>query len=321
MTTFVVALACAVLLTGAVTAGLGRLGVIDVPNHRSSHVRPVPRGGGAAVVPSVALALALTSSWDRALLTTLLAAAALGLVGLLDDLRDVPAVARLVAQVALAVPVSIALLRPELAEVGGLLSVSAVAVAVVWLTGFVNVFNFMDGSNGTAALTAAVAGGWFAWVGSAEGSPALQAGGLALAGAVLGFLPWNFPRARVFMGDVGSYSVGTLIGCLAIVTWAETGSVLMALAPTCVFLCDTTVTLVRRVAEGKPPMTAHREHVYQRLTATAGSPVPALATSGAAVACVLAAGAAPALLCVLLWAAVLAAYVSLPRFARLAARA
>lgn len=316
MTALGIALASGMVLTGILTGTLGRFGVIDVPNHRSSHVQPVPRGGGAAILLSVALALTLTSAWTETLAYGAAGALVLGCVGLIDDLRSIPARTRLLLQVAVASACSGAVVL--LGEVGGpLVAIGAAILAVVWLTGFVNVYNFMDGANGVAGLTALIAGVWYLSLGPAGGSTALTVGGAALAGASAGFLPWNFPRARVFMGDVGSYSVGFLLGYLALIAFLDTRSFVHALAPVSVLLIDTSVTLARRIARGEPAMTAHRDHAYQRLSPDiGGSPRAGLLISGATIAC-LAAVMLPVLACLLVWGLVLGGYMCAPRvFAR-----
>ena len=147
--------------------------------------------------------------------------------------------------------------------------------------GYVNAFNFMDGINGISAMSAAVAGGWYAWLGLDTSTPSLVVLGLALAGAAIGFLPWNLPRARVFLGDVGSYGVGMLIAGLAVMAMASGGSILEAVAPLVVYIADTAWALLKRIWRGDSWHQAHREHVYQRLV-DAGWPHAGAATLVAA---------------------------------------
>lgn len=310
-----VALTTSVVSVGMVAELLARHGILDVPNHRSSHARPVPRGGGVAVLPCAALGVAAGQSWSLPEVVTLVSAAALGVVGLIDDLRDVTAHVRLLAQLFLT-GMAAAVLLSSTSGLEGVAMGTAVAVATVWLTGFVNVYNFMDGANGVAAFMACASGGWFAFVGYDRGAEALTFLGLALCGAAVGFLPWNFPRARVFLGDVGSYSIGMAIGCLALLTVTTTHSLIAAVAPVCVFLTDTTLTLVRRAARGEPVMSAHREHVYQRLSAVPGSPWAAIATAAATLACLVVAATLPWILCLVAWGGILLAYASLPAWTR-----
>ena len=311
----VVALIFSLVSVGVTTRSLQRYGILDVPNARSSHASPIPRGGGLVVLPSVVLGVAAAQAWSTSVVATLLGAAALGIVGLSDDVRDIAAPVRLAAQLVVSA-VTAAVLLSSVDALSAVAIVVATMASMMWLTGFVNVYNFMDGANGIAGLMAAASGGWFAYVGHDQGVEALTFLGLGLCGAALGFLPWNFPRARVFLGDVGSYSIGMTIGCLALVTVATTNSLIVAVAPACVFLADTSITLVRRAARGEPVMSAHREHVYQRLTAVPGSPWPAVVVTTATLACLVAAVALPGVLCLVAWASILVAYSSAPAWNR-----
>lgn len=310
----VVALIFSFVSVGVTARSLQRYGILDVPNARSSHASPVPRGGGLVVLPSAALGVAVAQSWSTSVVATLLGAAALGIVGLSDDVRDIAAPVRLVAQLVVTA-ITAAVLISSVHAWGGVAAVAVTTASTMWLTGFVNVYNFMDGANGVAGLMAAASGGWFAYVGHDQGVEALTFLGLALCGAALGFLPWNFPRARVFLGDVGSYSIGMTIGCLVLVAAATTHSLIVALAPACVFLTDTSLTLVRRAARGESVMSAHREHVYQSLTPVPGSPWPAFVTTTATLACLVAAAALPGVFCLVAWAGILVAYASAPAWA------
>jgi UDP-GlcNAc:undecaprenyl-phosphate GlcNAc-1-phosphate transferase len=305
------ALASAVV-TGVVAALLPRLGVVDVPNHRSSHARPVPRGGGVGVMAGVAVGL-LVAPPDHHLAVGLVGAVVLAVVGFVDDIRSLPAVVRLAAQLGVGAPATAVLVH----DLGFDLPVAltTAAVATVWLTGYVNVFNFMDGANGLAGLSALIAGACFAWVGSVESQATLLAGGTVLLGAAAGFLPWNFPVARIFLGDVGSYSVGFLIAWLAMVGVLTTDRFVWCLAPTVLVLVDTSLTLVRRARRNESLMEAHREHVYQRLSPVPGSPLPAVVASLFSAAFV-AAAALPTFAVAVVWVLLAAAYVAMPGVVR-----
>jgi UDP-GlcNAc:undecaprenyl-phosphate/decaprenyl-phosphate GlcNAc-1-phosphate transferase len=306
--TLAAAVLCALVVTGFVAALLPRVGIIDVPNHRSSHDRPVPRGGGVGVLAGIGAGV-LVAHPDHLLLLGLCGAVVLGVLGFVDDVRSLPAVLRLGLQVGVGA-VTTTLLIPE---TGPTMPVALLAgsVAIVWLVGYVNVFNFMDGSNGLAAFNALIAGACFAWVGSVESKAALLVGGTVLLGATAGFLPWNFPRARIFLGDVGSYSIGFLVAWLALIGVLTTDRWTWCLAPLLLVLIDTSLTLARRAQRGESLMEAHREHVYQRLTTTPGSALPAVVASIFSVAFVLGA-ALPDLGTLGAWVLLAAGYVSLP---------
>jgi UDP-GlcNAc:undecaprenyl-phosphate GlcNAc-1-phosphate transferase len=308
LTTVAVAAVAAAVVTGLVAAVLPRLGVVDVPNHRSSHARPVPRGGGVGVMAGVAGGL-MVSHPDQLLAVGLVGAAVLAVVGFVDDVRSLPAVLRLALQVGVGAVTATLLVH----DVGLDLPVAllAGAAAMLWLTGYVNVFNFMDGANGLAGLNALIAGACFAWIGWAESETALLVGGTVLLGAALGFLPWNFPVARIFLGDVGSYATGFLIAWLAVVGMLTTDRFVWCLAPTMLVLLDTSLTLVRRARRRESLMEAHREHVYQQLTPTPGSPLPAVVTALFSAAFVTTAPLTTAAV-VVVWVVLAVAYVALP---------
>jgi UDP-N-acetylmuramyl pentapeptide phosphotransferase/UDP-N-acetylglucosamine-1-phosphate transferase len=171
-------------------------------------------------------------------------------------------------------------------------SVAAIVVAALWLAAYVNAFNFMDGINGISALTAVLAGGVYAVLGVLHGRPSLVGAGAVVAAAATTFLPWNVIRPRIFMGDVGSYGLGGVIGGLAAYAALCGVPIEAAAAPLAVYLADTGWTLARRIATGQPWHHAHRTHVYQRLTDLGWSHLRVALT-------VVALGAAVSLVCLL----------------------
>jgi len=267
-------LACGAIVLAAeppTIALLRRRRVLDVPGGRSSHTTPTPRGGGAPIAVGllVAAAVAVASGAVLAGLTFALAVGFFGLLGLVDDLRGLPAVARLLFQaagaVAVATPLVLRLSWPPLAVV------VAGAAAACWLVGFVNAFNFMDGVNGISGAHALIGGVVYAclagWRRDAFGVTA----GLALAVGAAAFLPWNAVRARVFLGDVGSYSIGAALAVLAVRLIVLGVPVEAVGGPVALYLADVAWTLQRRVRRGERWLEAHRTHVYQRWCAAGWS--------------------------------------------------
>ena len=259
---------------------LRRAAAFDVPNERSSHTVPTPRGGGAPIaIGLVLVALVLRSP---AALAFAIAVAAFAAIGLADDLTGLPAGRRLMLQgagaLAAATALVIALGRVSgaagAAPPSGLLAsvalrhvaLTAVAVALaIWITGFVNAFNFMDGVNGISGVHAALGGAAYAALGAWRPDVFLIAAGGAVAAGALAFLPWNAVRARVFLGDVGSYGLGAALAVLA--GCAVIGGVPpeAAAAPVALYLADTGWTLLRRIRAGERCFEAHRTHTYQQL--------------------------------------------------------
>ncbi|MEQ7127280.1 hypothetical protein ABN034_22405 [Actinopolymorpha sp. B11F2] len=258
-------LAC-ISLQGVLLPVLRRY-VVDVPNGRSSHRSPTARGGGIAVVGGVWLGV--IAGWLVGLpIPWAVVAVALGLsalLGLADDIRSVGALTRLAIQLALGLALALWVFRSGAPELTGLELGPLILLAALWLAGFTNAYNFMDGINGISAFTAVVAGTWYVYVGWEWQVEQLGVLGLAVAGAGAGFLPWNLPRARVFLGDVGAYAIGMSLAGLAL--WAAVAGVPLwsAAAPLLVYVVDTGWTLTRRIATGRPWRQAHRDHVYQRL--------------------------------------------------------
>jgi UDP-N-acetylmuramyl pentapeptide phosphotransferase/UDP-N-acetylglucosamine-1-phosphate transferase len=248
---FLVALLAARLLLTPV----GRRVALDTPNERSLHARPVPRTGGIAIAAGVAAACAL--AWPG--LPVILAAAALLAVASFAD--DVVGLSRL-ARLALHLGAAAAALLFDL-EVAGAPAFVVLALALAWTT---NLYNFMDGADGLAGGMAVFGFGAYALAAHLFGAQTLAALCAALAAAALAFLAFNWHPARLFMGDVGSVPLGFLAGALGLQGWAigawPLWFPLLVFAP---FMCDATLTLVKRLLRREPVWRAHREHYYQRL--------------------------------------------------------
>ncbi len=254
--------------TRLVLGELERRALLDHPNPRSSHQVPTPRGGGLALLPVLLLAwLAVTLLVPNApsgACWVLAAALFLGAMGWRDDLESLSASLRLLCQLGV---VCLGLLA-----LGGAGSVSQgllpplfdkILAGLAWLW-FVNLFNFMDGIDGIAGAETLSLGLGVALVALAAGlGAALPLYGLAAAAAALGFLWWNRPPARIFLGDVGSVPLGYLLGWLLLVL-AGRGQWAAALILPAYYLADATLTLLARLARGERIWRAHRGHFYQR---------------------------------------------------------
>lgn len=273
-----VAFVLTLVLTALVRRYALRRGIIDVPNARSSHTSATPRGGGLAIFAIFAALLVGGTLVDRVSVDLALAllpgAALVTLVGLWDDHGHVSPVWRMLAHL-----VAIAWVLGWLGSVASTAAVvdraalvgfadvpapmawfvtGLVVLALVW---FLNLFNFMDGIDGIAATEAvflAVAGAWLA---ARQGDHGVALAFWVLGGAAAGFLVWNWPPARIFMGDAGSGFLGFTLAALAFASQPDNAWPWVILPA--VFVADASVTLLRRMARGDRWYAAHRSHAYQ----------------------------------------------------------
>jgi UDP-N-acetylmuramyl pentapeptide phosphotransferase/UDP-N-acetylglucosamine-1-phosphate transferase len=258
------AFAASTVFCALVLAALRRWTVLDNPNARSSHARPVPRGGGLGFVPVILLGWWLLTPGAAAVPpAVLIGALAIALVSFADDLRGVPIGVRLAVQAAAIAAVL------ATAPMGPVVSAALPPIAdrliagLLWLW-FVNLFNFMDGIDGIAASEAAIIAGGIAVLAFLHPELVLPAREAVVVGAaVLAFLLFNWPPARMFMGDAGSVTLGFLLGWLLIET-AAAGAAPAAILLPLYFSADATSTLLMRGWRRENIAEAHRSHAYQR---------------------------------------------------------
>ncbi|MDU0347382.1 glycosyl transferase family 4 [Actinomyces sp. MRS3W] len=271
---FVAAAVVTALMTTALLPVLRRAQIVDIPVGRSLHVVPTPRGGGLAVVLGSVLAVGITLAvvWNRVGRFDLLArfhvvmpglatVLAFAVVGLVEDLFSLTATSRLCLQTGLGLFMGI-----TVTLMTGANPWAAVPVAVC-TAGLVNVTNFMDGANGLASMHAVVAALWFVAVSLTHPVPGLPLVMMTVAGAAAGFLPFNAPRARVFLGDTGSYALGGAWSFAATICLASDVPTSAAVAPLLVLVADAGYTLWMRIYTGQRWYEPHKLHVYQRLVA------------------------------------------------------
>ncbi|WP_313296025.1 glycosyltransferase family 4 protein [Pseudomonas sp.] len=266
-----IVLACSWLMTAGLRRYALERSVMDVPNARSSHTVPTPRGGGVAIVLSFLLALfgfMLTGTSQIDALVALGGAGSLiAVIGFMDDHGHIAARWRLLGHFIAAgwmlvwlgglAPLTIFGWQVDLGWLGGLLA----AVYLVWL---LNLYNFMDGIDGIASVEAITVCLGAALLYVLAGLHAFTALPLLLAAAVGGFLFWNFPPAKIFMGDAGSGFLGIVLGGLSLqAAWLSPTLFWCWLILLGVFIVDATYTLIRRVMRGDRVYEAHRSHAYQ----------------------------------------------------------
>ena len=282
-----------VIALGSITIGLSYFGVmeyskwairekiLDIPNERSSHTEPIPRGGGLVIVALTLGGLFFCqvsgrcSSWP-VVVGFMLGAGLIAGVSWLDDLHSLAVFVRFGAH-GLAAIIGIASVgywhTVSLPLIGQIhLGLMGLPLTFFWIVGLTNAFNFMDGIDGIAAGQATVAGLWWSIFGWLHHQPLLLVLGLFLACSTTGFLIHNWPPARVFMGDVGSAFLGYSFAILPLMAnnamrppggWDN--SLWAGMLITWPFLLDTTFTFLRRLYNGEDVFRAHRTHIYQRL--------------------------------------------------------
>ena len=244
---------------------------LDAPNERSSHSHPTPHGGGAAVllafIAGLLLAAQFYNSWDESFVVLAVAALLLMIVGVIDDLRGLSVRVRMALYSLVCLWVADTLLQSIFIDSGASRVVVGLLVALVMLWSL-NLYNFMDGIDGIAALQTVLAccfGAWLSLRSGHDDSYAMLC--LLLAAAHAGFLIWNCPPARLFMGDAGSVPTGFLVAAIALL-----GALQGHLNPLCwaillaVFITDASWTLVWRLSTGQAFTQPHRLHAYQRLS-------------------------------------------------------
>ncbi|WP_426234024.1 MraY family glycosyltransferase [Pseudomonas sp. TWP3-2] len=276
----------------ALTAFLRRYALsrslIDIPNQRSSHTIPTPRGGGVAIVLTFLCGLSVLFYQGQTTVTALIALAGAGgitaVIGFLDDHGHIAARWRLLAHFLAAgwgvywigglPPLMVGGISIELSWFGHLL-------ALVYLVWMLNLYNFMDGIDGIAgveAVTICAGACLIYWLGGIS-EMAWLPGLLAICAA--GFLCWNFPPAKIFMGDAGSGFLGIILGLLALqAAWIDPGLIWVWLILLGVFIVDSTFTLMRRLLRGDRIYEAHRSHAYQFASRKFGKHLPVTSMVG-----------------------------------------
>jgi UDP-GlcNAc:undecaprenyl-phosphate GlcNAc-1-phosphate transferase len=267
-----------------------RRGLVDDPGHRKIHDHPIPLAGGFAVltgilVPLVIGGLLLKTGWlrvgsaglivhginRRAMELAVLSggAVAITILGALDDRHELKALPKFLGQIAVAIAVAAACKRITLFVHSEIFSYG---ITILWLLTVINAFNFMDNMNGLCAGVGAIGALIFALIAASNGEYLVSITGCLMFGALAGFLPWNFPKARAFLGDAGSHLVGYLLAVMAILPHFYTHSnprPLAVLAPLFVLavpLIDLAQVSVFRTWNRKPFWIGDTNHISHRLT-------------------------------------------------------
>lgn len=253
-----------------------RYQIVDLPGERRSHDVPTPRGGGMAIVGTFLLAFLVVgliqpfpgNTFWGLLITSL----AISVLGFLDDLYTLSRTARLLAWLgitAVSILFGIHLQSITLPLIGVIkFGILSPVITFLWLIGVTNFFNFMDGINGLAGFEALLASAFLAGIAYQGGNNFLFIASVIIFASALGFLPHNFPGAKIFMGDGGSNFLGFIFAALAIIGSRDAVNPVPFIVPVILllmFLLDAATTLIKRLPKGKDWLEPHRDHLYQRL--------------------------------------------------------
>ncbi|RJR40171.1 MAG: glycosyltransferase family 4 protein [Desulfobacteraceae bacterium] len=239
-----------------------KMGLVDHPNERSSHNEPTPRGGGVGIVAAFLLVSIVSGApagfWAPAMF--------LSIIGVLTDIFDLSPVLRLPFQIAAGGIFAAAAMTGDMPLINGAMPAVLIAPAAIYIVGTANFYNFMDGINGIAGITGILAFGLLGVYLHITGNPSfLKILAFSISLACVGFLPFNVPAARVFMGDVGSILLGFLFGGMVILLSKSLLDFLCLVSFLFPFYADELNTMAVRLKGGESLLRPHRKHIYQLL--------------------------------------------------------
>ncbi|HIU64607.1 MAG TPA: undecaprenyl/decaprenyl-phosphate alpha-N-acetylglucosaminyl 1-phosphate transferase [Candidatus Avacidaminococcus intestinavium] len=271
---FAIALVISFLLTPYVKKLAFKIGAVDKPDERKVHTRVMPRLGGLAIFVAFLLSVVVTMGITNDVLGILLGSLAIVVVGILDDKYQLPAKVKLLGQIGAACILVLFDIRIEWLNnpVGGYfyLDYLSVPFTVFWVVSFTNVVNLMDGLDGLAAGVSAIASITIIIVALQESYFAVAALSAALAGAIIGFLRYNFNPATIFMGDTGSMFIGYTLAAISIFGAVKSAATIALVVPAIALglpIMDTAFAIIRRKINGKPIFKPDKGHLHHRLLA------------------------------------------------------
>ncbi len=274
---FVIAMIISFGLTPLAIKVAPKIGAIDVPlDDRRMHKKPMPRCGGLAIyLASMAVMIIfLVDRMDHRIVGVAVAATLIFLMGLVDDIRRLPARIKLAGQIVGAIilyanSVKISFITnpwgPGIIEFPSAVSL---IVTVFWIVGLTNTINLIDGLDGLAAGISFIATLCIAYIAIIHSRLEVAPAFIALAGSCLGFLPWNFHPAKIFMGDGGALYLGFMIAALSVMSPMKSATVVATILPLFVLalpILDTALAIIRRIRKGRPIMEADRYHLHHRV--------------------------------------------------------
>jgi UDP-GlcNAc:undecaprenyl-phosphate/decaprenyl-phosphate GlcNAc-1-phosphate transferase len=273
---FLAALTLSFILTPYAKKIAYRIGAIDVPkDNRRVHQKPIPRLGGLAIFIAFITTTLLVVPMDRSLLCTIIGATMIVFIGILDDTKPISAKYKLLVQIGAALMVVYGGVRIEFItnvfnRTTGMtwLGIFSIPVTVFWIVGITNTINLIDGLDGLAAGVASIASICLAFVAYLNGQAEVAILLSILAGASIGFLPYNFNPAQIFMGDTGSLLIGFLLATFSaegVFKSAATIAIAVPIVALGIPIFDTVFAIFRRIINKRPIMEADKGHLHHRL--------------------------------------------------------
>lgn len=268
-----IALILSLLLVPGVAKLAIRIGAVDKPNARKVHTKIMPRMGGLAIYVSFFVVLFLSQSMTQQLFGLFLGGTVLVIVGIIDDMKDIPAKVKLCGQiVAACIVVAFGVRVDFMTNIFHgdtfFLSVFSIPVTIIWIVSIINAVNLIDGLDGLAAGISIIAATTMAIVGYASGQTAMASMAMILIGATLGFLRYNFHPAKIFMGDTGSMFLGYNLAVFAVLGVAKSFTLLSLVTPILVLaipILDTLFAIIRRKMNHKPIFKPDKHHLHHCL--------------------------------------------------------
>lgn len=279
LTVFLIAMAVSIIMTPFARKLAFKIGAIDVPkDDRRVHKTPIPRLGGLAIYLGFVISVITMLPMSRTVIGMLAGGTLMVIMGMIDDRKPLSAKAKLMGQIACALILIFYGMRIEYFNIPltakGILSLGifSIPVTIFWIVGITNTINLIDGLDGLAAGVSTIAALSLSYVAHANGRPeGTVMIILAIAGAAMGFLPYNFNPAKIFMGDTGSLFLGYMLAAISIDGAMKGATALATVVPVLALglpIFDTTFAILRRAWNGRPIMEPDKGHLHHRLLST-----------------------------------------------------
>lgn len=272
---FAVAFVAAAAVTPAAIRLAPKIGAMDIPkDDRRVHQKPMPRFGGIAIYIGIMIALAVFALHDRSTTAIMAGCTMIYVLGLVDDLRNLKPAVKLAGQIACAAVVFAMGVRIEFITnyfgPGNMIfgDTACCIITIIWLVAITNAVNLIDGLDGLAAGISAISALCIGYVSYIHGQYVPTLAMMAIAGAALGFLPYNFHPAKIFMGDSGSELLGFAMAAVSVLGTVKSATIVVMIIPALVLglpIFDTVMAIVRRISKRQSIVAGDKEHLHHRI--------------------------------------------------------